>query len=156
MNSFSHKVDIEEKNYFSSFLMLNATIVVGPSKVGKHKVPSQGGYEPNVPKGKRKDKFLPILDLEYFWVLKEVASYLFEFTFKELVEELVSYFTISSDNLSKFIVAEACTGEDKVYRKPTMNDDDFIFVYEFFFKELDMFLCDEGPIEHGSFNVSNS
>jgi len=67
------------------------------------------------------------------------ASYLFEFTSKELFEELVSSFMICSDNLYEFIVIGMCNAKDRVCTKPNMNGEDFIFVYGFFIKEYNVF-----------------
>jgi len=40
-------------------------------------------------RGKKKEKFSPILDFEYFWILGEVVAY--PFISKEFVKEFISF-----------------------------------------------------------------
>jgi len=71
--------------------------------MGKWKAPFNGVFGSNVAKRKRKYNFPPILDLEFFHLSGEVTIYLSNFTFKEIVEDLVSSFTICYESISSLL-----------------------------------------------------
>jgi len=86
----------------------------------------------------RKDKFHLIVDPEYFWVVREVASYPFEYISRKSIEESVSYFNVCFDIKIEFISAETCNNLDKVFMKSLPINKTFTFVYKFFFKKLNV------------------
>ncbi|KAK7356318.1 hypothetical protein VNO80_15587 [Phaseolus coccineus] len=56
---------------------------------GEKPLPKMLGLRPSLAKRSRKDKFLLIFDLEYSWVLDEVASYTSDLNLRSEVEEFI-------------------------------------------------------------------
>jgi len=51
-----------------------------------------------------------------------------------------------SNTIVEFILVEACLNLDRAFMKALPNNENFLFVYEFFFKELDvLFPLSLGP-----------
>jgi len=68
----------------------------------------------------------------------EVDTYVFEFTKKQKVEDFVATYDICHESMVEFILAKACGTSNRIYMKHQPNSEDFIFVYEYFSKELDI------------------
>jgi len=81
----------------------------------------------------RKDKFLPMMDPKYSWVLGEVNHYSSDFTSKSKNGEFISSFHICSDELVDFVIAKLCSPSDRVSMKSRPDCEDFSFVYKYFF-----------------------
>ena len=95
-------------------------------------------------KRKRNDRFLPISNPKYSWVLDYVTSYASEFTSRDKVKEFVATFNICPEVMAEFIGAKPCSKADYVFIKSSRNSDDFTLVYKYFFKEFDILF----PLSH--------
>ena len=107
----------------------------------KRKASSQHTGEtsrPSLTKKMRKDKFLPISDPEYSVVLGDVSSYASKFTSKDKIEEVISSFNICCDAMVDFVAIKYCVNSDRVFMNPPRDARDFTFVYEYFFKEINI------------------
>jgi len=127
-------------------------VIVVPSRKCKASSESTRNIMPNSAKRKIKDRFPLIIDLEYFWIIEEVVVYPSKFILRESFEEFVSFFNFYFDSMAKFISPKAYDGSNRFYMKHLTNHKGFTYVYEFFFKELNV-LFSLSPFENKMLNA---
>jgi len=109
-----------------------------PKKRNKpNPLPSNPGPS-NIPKNTKRSKYPTIIDPEYSWVFDEVAKHDFEYNIRGKVTNFVSVFDIYDELVVDYVVARSCKADERVYMKPRLDRYDFVYVYEYLFKEYDI------------------
>lgn len=99
------------------------------SKV-KRKVKETSQVPEDLPKKRRKAKFLPINDPEYYYAHGEVINYASYFLSTSLVEDLVSCFNICTKEIDEYVEVECCS--TRVFQNHLPDYADFIFAYDIY------------------------
>jgi len=80
----------------------------------------------------------PIADLEYSWVHSSVDRHAFEFDTRNKVDQFVSVYPSCEDSIVEHALARPCKAHKRVYMKPRLNSHDFVYVYDYLFKEYNI------------------
>ena len=71
-------------------------------------------------------------------MLSDVSKHAFEYDSREKVDRFVYVYTICHEFVANYAMARPCKAYERVYMKPKPDSYDFIYVYEFLFKEYDI------------------
>jgi len=80
----------------------------------------------------------PIADPEYSWVHSSVDRHASKFDTRTKVDQFVSVYPSCEDSVAEHALARPCRAHERVYMKPRLNSHDFIYVYDYLFKEYNI------------------
>jgi len=80
----------------------------------------------------------PIADLEYSWVHNDVNKHSSIYNTRDRVGRFVAVYPVCEDSFVEYALVGPCRTRERMYMRPGPNSYDFIYVYDYMFKEYDM------------------
>jgi len=104
-------------------------------KPRKRKAMNQSGDERPRKKPKKRVKYPPPSDDKYKWVSGGVERFASIFT-NEYLRQVVSIYNVCSSEFMPFIELSGCNPFERVYMSPSVNVDDYTYVYDYMARDF--------------------
>jgi len=110
------------------------------SRKRKHPQPSTANPGPSglSKKAKRAPQHPPIVIPEYSWVHSDVDKHMSIYNTRDKVGQFVVVHPVCEDPFVEYAVVKPCRARERIYMKPSPDNYDFTYVYDYLFKEYNV------------------